>query len=156
MKKSKYNWQPEIWDSIGLIFLLQRRLTFIFDKMLAPSELTTKQWLVLATVNKLPQERPSIQKVAKELSTSHQNIKAVALHLEKKGFLRLVKDPNDRRVTRLAVAQKSNDFWRIREAEHKELLMELFKTMTEGEKIILRKKLNKLLKRTEEISQRIE
>lgn len=155
MKSDKYNWQPEIWDSIGLIFLIQRRLTFIFDKMLAPSDLTTKQWLVLAAVNDLDRERPAIQEIARQLSTSHQNIKAIGLQLEKKGYIRLVRDPVDRRVTRLVVTPKSKQFWRVREAEHKILLMELFKTMTEKEKLVLRKKLNKLLKGIDEISKKL-
>ena len=145
----------DISKSIGLIFLLERRLEYLFDKVLAASDLTAKQWLLLAAIEKSPEANLSIQDVAKRLATSHQNIKAIALNLEKRGFLSLVKDKNDKRVTRLAITPKCTSFWQEREGQDKELLLEIFKNLGDEEISTLPKSLVKLLKNADAITERL-
>ncbi len=145
----------DISKSIGLIFLLERRLEYLFDKVLAASNLTAKQWLLLAAIEKSPDENLSIQDVAKRLSTSHQNIKAIALNLEKRGFVSLFKDKEDKRVTRLAITPKCTLFWQDREGQDEDLLLEIFKDLDDKEISALKKGLIKLLKNTDAITERI-
>lgn len=144
-----------ISKSIGLIFLLERRLEYLFDKVLAASNLTAKQWLLLAAIEKSPEANLSIQDVAKMLSTSHQNIKAIALNLEKRGFLSLDKDINDKRVTRIAITSKCTSFWQEREGHDKELMLEIFKDLGEEEISTLPRSLVKLLRNADTITERI-
>lgn len=145
----------DVSKSIGLIFLLERRLEYLFDKVLAASNLTAKQWLLLAAIEKSPEADLSIQDIAKRLSTSHQNIKAIALNLEKRGFVNLFKDKNDKRVTRLATTSKYTSFWQEREEQDKELLLEIFKDLGDEEISTLPRSLVKLLKNTDAITERI-
>ncbi len=145
----------DISKSIGLIFLLERRLEYLFDKVLATSNLTAKQWLLLAAIEKSPEANLSIQDVAKRLSTSHQNIKAIALNLEKRGFVSLFKDKEDKRVTRLAITPKCTLFWQEREGQDEELLLEIFKDLDYEEISTLPKSLIKLLKNADAITERI-
>jgi len=123
--------------------------------VLAQRDLTTKQWLVLAAIEKSPSINLSIQDVAKRLSTSHQNIKAIALNLEKRGFVSLVKDREDKRVTRLSITPKCVSFWRERESQDEELLLEIFKNLGDEEISALPTTLIKILKNTDRITERI-
>jgi DNA-binding MarR family transcriptional regulator len=109
----------------------------------------------LAAVEKLYHQEPSIQEIARELATSHQNIKAIAVNLEKRGFIRLNKDPQDKRVTRLSVTTKSKEFWQKREKEDIENFLILFKHLTNEERVSLHKSLMKLLKEADSFTKRI-
>jgi DNA-binding MarR family transcriptional regulator len=152
---TKNNTLQAVSESFGLIFLLERKLEYIFDRILASDNLTAKQWLVLAAIEKLCKQKPSIQEVAKLLATSHQNIKAISLNLAKGGFVTLEKDPKDKRVTRLSTTDKSKAFWQGREAEDKAFLLELFKNLSDQEKFTLLQSLGKLLQGTDELAERI-
>ncbi|MDP4126611.1 MAG: MarR family transcriptional regulator [Bacillota bacterium] len=149
-------WQPEMNECFGLIFLLDRRLEAIFDRILAPENLTAKQWLVLAAVGSILKGKPSIQEVARQLSTSHQNVKAIALNLEKRGFLLLEKDRKDKRITRLSITAQSEVLWKVREDIDKANLVELFKRLSDEEVLLLKQTLFKLMDGAEEMAERID
>ena len=144
-----------IGKSLGLIFLLERRLENLLDKVLAPRNLTTKQWLVLAVIEKSKEDNLSIQDIATRLFTSHQNIKAIALNLEKRGFISLFKDERDKRVTRVAITQMCKSFWTERESEDRELLVELFEKLSEEELSAFPKTLTKLIKTADQITEKL-
>lgn len=152
MNVTENTWPQEISESFGLIFLLERKFEYIFDKVLAQNNLTAKQWLVLVAIEKICEEKPSIQEVARELSTSHQNVKAIALNLQKSGFITLEKDHKDKRVTRLVITPKSKAFWQKREAENYLLLLKLFKHTSDQERVILHQLLSKLLQGADELA----
>ncbi|MGE5380369.1 MAG: MarR family transcriptional regulator [Methylocystaceae bacterium] len=146
---------PEITNTVGLLFLLERRLEYLFDKVLLPHNLTAKQWLLLSVVEKTGNERPSLQEVARQLNTSHQNVKAIALNLEKRGFLALEKDADDKRVTRLRVTQLSKDFWQEREEQDNLMFLQIFQYLTAAETKTLAPLLFKLLYGVQEMTDRI-
>ncbi|MBC2724717.1 MarR family transcriptional regulator [Desulfosporosinus sp.] len=149
-------WQPEMNECFALIFLLERRLEATFDRILAAENLTAKQWLVLAAVEGILQGKPSIQEVARQLSTSHQNIKAIALNLEKRGFLLLEKDPKDKRVTRLSVTAQSQSLWQARVDVDKANLEELFQHLSGEEVLNLKESMYKLMRGADEMAVRID
>lgn len=148
-------WQPEMNECFGLIFLLERKLETIFDKILSEHNLTAKQWLVLAAVENMLGGKPSVQEVARQLSTSHQNVKAIALNLERRGFMLLEKDPKDKRATRLSTTAESQALWQAREDVDKANLVELFKHFSNSEVQVLKQALFKLLSGADEMAERI-
>jgi len=156
MAVNENHWQQEISESFGLIFLLGKKLEYVFDKILCPHNLTMKQWFVLAAIEKLFKEKPSIKEVARQLGTSHQNIKAIALNLERRGFVTLESDPKDKRVTRLSTTSRSREFWQKRESEDKALLAGLFKHLTSKELVIFHRCLGKIMQGVGELSDRID
>ena len=99
----------------GTAFILERRLTRLADRELADDDITTKQWLVLATVAKLFAEPPRISDVATALNTAHQNVKAIAVKLVDKALLRMDPDVGDRRATRLVLTDANERFWAARD-----------------------------------------
>jgi DNA-binding MarR family transcriptional regulator len=148
-------WQQEMSEIFGEIFQLERKLESLLDKVLAPYNLTTKQWLVLAVIENLFQRKPSIKEVARQLNTSHQNIKAIALNLEQRGFVTLESDPSDKRVTRLATTLQSKEFWQKREIGDKAYIAALFQYLTSQETLLLQQLLRKLSDGIDELSQQI-
>lgn len=149
-------WQAEMNECFGTIFLIERKLESVFDRILARENITSKQWLVLAAVGEILGGEPTIQDVAKQLSTSHQNVKAIAINLEKRGFLQLKKDPKDKRVTRLSITEKSKVLWAAREDVDKANLVEVFKLLSNEEIKQLKESLFKLMQGADLMSERIE
>ncbi len=123
----------KVFDTFAKIFLLNNKLQYIIDKELQKDQLTTKQFLLIAAVEKGFNRPPSLKEVAYALGTSHQNIKQIANQLQRKGFIAMEKDSDDRRVTRLNVTEKNRRYWDSRAGEHENIVLGLFSFLSEKE-----------------------
>lgn len=85
----------------ALATLLTRKWEVIYNRDQTSGDLTLKQLLLLIVVEHSFDYDPAISEVADSLATSHQNVKAISVLLEKKGFVDLYKDDKDKRVIRL-------------------------------------------------------
>lgn len=94
----------------GTLFVATNLLETLLDRAFAPYGITVKQWMLLITITSLYREPPTIKQVAGVMGTSHQNVKQIALNLQKSGFLRLEKDANDARATRLVTTEAVRAF----------------------------------------------
>ena len=94
----------------GSLFVTANLLETLLDRVFAGYGITSKQWLLLITIQSLFQEAPTVSQVAAAMGSSHQNVKQVALNLERRGFLRLEKSEQDARVTRLVVTDACRAF----------------------------------------------
>lgn len=141
--------EREMADSFGYIFLLSRRFEYITDQILAKDELTTKQLLTLIAIEGGFETLPSISQVAEILSTTHQNVKKLALQLEKKGFVEIVKDERDRRRSLLKTTQKNREYWDSRASEHLRSIQGLFASLNQDEIRTFNRLLKKLLEGVE-------
>jgi DNA-binding MarR family transcriptional regulator len=100
--------RPEVF---GSLFVIVQHLTRRLDDALVPLGLTSRQWLLLAVLQRwFADHHPSLTEAAGRYGTSRQNVKQVALGLERQGYLRLILDPADRRTTRLVVTDKVRIF----------------------------------------------
>ena len=120
-------------ESFGFIFLLSKRFEYITDQALAKDELTTKQLLTLIAIERGFQTIPSISQVADVLSTTHQNVKKIALQLEKKKFIEIVRDKNDKRRLLLKTTQRNQEYWDSRAPEHLQAIQDLFNPLSVDE-----------------------
>ena len=120
-------------DLFAYIFLLSQRLQYISDKILERDSITTKQFLMMAVIEKAFDHQPGLKEVAEALGTTHQNVKQMAKQLEKKGFIEMFKDPEDRRVTRLRTTDYSKEFWNSRAERHTRDVLKMFKDFTDEE-----------------------
>ncbi|OEH85075.1 hypothetical protein BHU72_05545 [Desulfuribacillus stibiiarsenatis] len=91
----------------GNLFYLRNKLQVIMDQTLAPYDLTTQQWYLLAVMEEFFQTSPTLGELANRMGSSHQNVKQIALKLQGKGFLRMEKDSEDRRTIRIVMTDKS-------------------------------------------------
>ena len=94
----------------GALFVTANLMETLLDRAFASYGITSKQWLLLITIQSLFQEAPTVSQVASVMGSSHQNVKQVALNLEKRGFLRLEKDKQDGRAIRLLVTDTCHAF----------------------------------------------
>ena len=94
----------------GSLFAVANRLETLLDRAFAAYGITSKQWLLLISVQSLFAEPPTISQVAGAMGTSHQNVKQIAKHLERNGFVRLEKDARDARTTRLLLTDACMTF----------------------------------------------
>jgi DNA-binding MarR family transcriptional regulator len=105
----------EIMDDMqylfGTIFVVSNRIDALLEREFNKFDITTKQWFLSIIIDNLFDSPPTIKEVAREMGSSHQNVKQIALKLEQKGLLILEKDREDARVTRLKLTENGHDFW---------------------------------------------
>jgi len=109
-----------------VLFLVQQRWGYIINKDLADDQITTKQWLMMIVMANAFQDPPSMQEVADAMSTTHQNVKQLATRLETRGFLRIERDPENKRISRLKVTAECFEYWDNRTPEDAKSIMALF------------------------------
>lgn len=137
----------------GSLFLLSNKLQVLMDRELAQYDITTKQWLLTAVMEEFFETPPTLSEVAEVMGSTHQNVKQIALKLQKKNFLEMKKDEEDRRTTRLSLTEKSYSFWEKRQEEAERFLTQLFSDLGEEETIIMCQGLNKLYERIQQIGE---
>jgi DNA-binding MarR family transcriptional regulator len=85
----------------------------MLERELAPHGITVQQSAMLQWIEARPQP-PTITEVAAGMGTTHQNVKQIALALERKGFLEVTVDEQDRRARRLVLTAHHRRFWKRR------------------------------------------
>ncbi|MBX3232015.1 MAG: winged helix DNA-binding protein [Labilithrix sp.] len=129
-------------QTFRLLIVLANGLRNMTDKLLAADGLTTQQAAVLTIARGLG--RPSFSECATALATSHQNVKQIALALERKGFVRIVPDPNDGRIRRLQTTPKNDRYWAKRNPSDHAAVLATFNALTPHEARTLFRLLTKL------------
>lgn len=98
-------------ELFGALFVLMEQITLAVEHRLEPFGLTSRQWLLLGVLDRAFAGRaPTISEATAVFGTSRQNVKQVALQLERKGWLRLERDLTDRRMLRLALTDRLSVF----------------------------------------------
>lgn len=117
--------------SFRLLILIANALRNLTDRLYAEDGLTTQQAAVL-TIAKA-HGSPSFSECAAVLATSHQNVKQLAMALERKGFLRIVKDAEDGRVRRLRTTAKNDRYWAARDPKDQDEVLRAFASLSPTE-----------------------
>jgi len=116
MSKAKY--------VFAAIFSLSNRWQTLGDRI--DSTISLKQWFVLAIIANSTSKTNNLGDIAKSYGTSRQNIKKIAIILEKKGFLSLKKDPNDKRSLQLTLTEKCYEYLKSRHQQEALYFMSVF------------------------------
>jgi DNA-binding MarR family transcriptional regulator len=93
-----------------LLLATAARMRAALDRELASSGITTQQAALLQCVQAQP-EAPTMGAVAIAMSMTHQNVKQIAMALQRKGFLDIAVDAADRRARRLVLTAHHHRFW---------------------------------------------
>nr|WP_319473512.1 MarR family transcriptional regulator [uncultured Sphaerochaeta sp.] len=80
----------------GSLFLVANRLQVLGDSI--DEQVTTKQWLLLAVLLSCENQECSLTELSRRTGSSRQNVKKMALILEKRGFLELARSLEDKRA----------------------------------------------------------
>ncbi len=140
----------------GTIFMAGNKLQTLMDRDLYDQGITSKQWFLVCVIEYLCGKNPTLNEVAKAMNSSHQNVKQVALKLQKKGFLKMEKDKNDGRILRLELTEKNFKFWNERQKHAENFLEDCFKDFKKLELIIFQEVLAKLMKNFEKMENKTE
>lgn len=110
----------------GLFFAFHNRLQAVGDSFY--EEITCKQFFLLACMNLYPEEAPTANELAKTMGCSRQNVKEVLNSLEKKQFVRLENDENDKRKKRVYLTEQA----KLMGAKYQQKEIEFLKHLYEG------------------------
>jgi DNA-binding MarR family transcriptional regulator len=139
----------------GSLFLAANKLQVVCDKHLEEDGITTKQWFLTAVLSQFKDNPPTLSEVAELIGSSRQNVKQLALKLEEKDFLRMEKDEEDARATRLRLTDKSQAFWDNRQDRDEKFLRDLFEGFTGEEMEAMSSGFNKLFEKIQKLEKGI-
>lgn len=114
----------------GGIFALSNKLQLLGDKF--DTNISTKQWFLIAVIASFNDEAPTISMTAEKVGSSRQNVKKMAVILEKKGLLKIVKDKYDSRIQRLELTMYCTDYFRQRYEKEEIYICNLFNNFDEA------------------------
>lgn len=132
----------------GAIFFFANKMQNAGNKLF--TEITMKQWLLLISIIRSGLENPTLTEVSEILGYSRQNVKKIAVHLEKAGLVELQKDIKDARVLRITLTEKCYLYFESRIGKEKEFIDNLYDGITDDEIeemfLIMKKLENNILK----------
>lgn len=110
------------------IFILQNRLQTACEKI--QTDISMKQWLLLAMTDFCTDER-TLTNIAKIMGCSRQNVKQLAVSLERKGYIEFLKGANN--AVHIQLTEKSQQYAKEMEKHHAAVFQILFSDFSEKE-----------------------
>lgn len=108
---------------LGLLSAFDNRYQASADSFF--KEITWKQFFAIICI-RLCKEAPTLNKLAEVMGSSHQNVKQILIKLEKKGFVALTSDREDKRKQRITLTKHCMDFCEQNESESIRMISQLF------------------------------
>lgn len=110
------------------IFVLQNRMQTAGEKI--QTQISMKQWLLISMTECCPKPR-TLTKIGALMGCSRQNVKKLALALEKQGFVRLIHGRNN--SIQIELTDKVDEYVKQMNERHSKILKLLFADFTEEE-----------------------
>lgn len=111
------------------IFIQENRLHAVFDKY---NDMSVKQWLLLAACEVF-NEPPDLSSLASVMGCSRQNVKKIAICLERDGYILLKKSASDARAVCVVRTEKGKHYTLEREEYRKVMHEIIYQDFTEEE-----------------------
>lgn len=89
-----------------------------------------KQFFVIICIN-LCKKAPTVKELAEIMGSSHQNVKQILLKLEKKGFVSISVDEQDKRKQRIELTPYCQEFCEKNDERSMNLLKRMFEGVSE-------------------------
>lgn len=122
-RQVEFGQMPPATFLLGLLSAFENRYQTVADSFF--SEITWKQFFAIICIN-LCRENPTINELSDIMASSHQNVKQILLKLEKKGFVELRVDEQDRRKQRVYVTEKCERFCQSTKSESENKIRQMF------------------------------
>ena len=119
---------PSEYFLLGLLSAFENRFQAITDNIM--KEISWKQFFAIICIN-LCKEPPTINDLSEILGSSHQNVKQILLKLEKKGFIKLQEDKQDKRKQRIAVTKACLNFCDKNNEISSQIMQKMFEGISE-------------------------
>ena len=137
-----------------LFFVAQKWQNIVDRKLRGRVGITTKQWMLLVIISRMFRDQlPTISETSAAFGSSRQNIKRIAVDLQKKGFIIIVPDPDDKRIQRLVLTGKHTEVFDGKDnlSWQEDFIRDLFSGFDQEELARLSKSMYRLLLRIEQI-----
>ena len=108
---------------IGLLSAFENRFQAMADKTM--KEISWKQFFAIICI-KMCKECPTINELAEIMGSSHQNVKQILLKLEKKDFVKIIIDKDDKRKQRILLTEYCKEFCQKNDAMSQSIMESLF------------------------------
>ncbi len=118
---------------LGLLSAFDNRFQATADKMM--EVISWKQFFAIICIN-LCKEKPTMKELAEIMGSSHQNVKQILLKLEKKGFVCILTDEEDRRKQRVELTEKCMKFCSDNDEKSAAVMRTMFQGISEEQLII--------------------
>ena len=118
---------------LGLLSAFDNRFQAMADKVM--EEISWKQFFAIICIN-LCKEGPTIKELSEIMGSSHQNVKQILLKLEKKGFVDISVDEDDKRKQRVKLTEKCMDFCNSNDEKSSMAVKSIFDGISEKELLI--------------------
>ena len=118
---------------LGLLSAFDNRFQAMADKVM--EEISWKQFFAIICIN-LCKESPTIKELSEIMGSSHQNVKQILLKLEKKGFVNISVDEDDKRKQRVILTEKCIEFCNRNDENSSMAVKSIFEGISEKELLI--------------------
>lgn len=110
---------------LGVLSAFENRFQAVADRTM--KEISWKQFFAIICIN-MCKEKPTVKELAEIMGSSHQNVKQILLKLEKKSFVNITVDENDKRKQRIEVTDYCKEFC----AKNDDITARIMKKMFDG------------------------
>ena len=110
---------------LGRISAFESRHQAGVDAFYKNKDITWKQFFAVTCI-RLCEGDPTISELSEIMGSSHQNVKQLLLKLEKRGFVELTADPEDRRKQRIRLTRACRNFCKTNASTSDDLRSEIF------------------------------
>lgn len=113
---------------LGLLSAFENRFQAVADS--AMEEISWKQFFAIICIN-LCKDKPTVKELAEIMGSSHQNVKQILLKLEKKGFVHITVDENDKRKQRIELTDYCREFCEKNDEMSANIMKKMFAGVSE-------------------------
>ena len=115
-------------DKFILLSAFENRFQTMADSTM--KEISWKQFFAIICIN-LCKTPPTVKELAEIMGSSHQNVKQILLKLEKKGFVSISVDEQDKRKQRIELTDYCQEFCEKNDEMSRALLKRMFAGVSE-------------------------
>ncbi len=130
-------------ELFGTLFILANRLQVLGDQL--DDQISTKQWLLLAVLFQNPERQSTLTQLSLQMGSSRQNVKKMALILERKGFITMERPSDDKRALLISPTKACLDYLKRRESKEAVFIDDLYQGFTEEDLVLLKNSFTKFM-----------
>lgn len=118
-------------EAFAIIFQLGNKLQTFLDRHLKQDKITTKQFLMMIVLGSFENGIANFKELSDRFGTSYQNVKQIALKLEKNEFVTISSSKTDLRAKEVKMNEKANQYWEKRNKLDDKRIDEMFENISE-------------------------
>lgn len=118
---------------LGLLSAFDNRFQAVADNSM--KEISWKQFFAIICIDLCPNS-PTVKELAEVMGSSHQNVKQILLKLEKKGFVRILPDEQDKRKQRIELTEYCREFCKKNDEASANIIGKMFEGIPQEQLII--------------------